>query len=365
MFTSTESRWHAVVKRDQAAEGKFYYAVKTTGVYCRPGCASRRPHRENVGFFDSCADAERAGYRACKRCRPNSASARERRVQMVARACRDLERAQPVPTFEQLARTAGLSPWHFHRLFKEIVGITPKKYAATHRMQRFRRGLKHNGSVTAAIYAAGFGSSARAYRNAADQLGMTPSVYRSGAGGITMRYATARCFLGAVIVAVSDRGICAIELGDSAKVLCATLQSRFPKATLVSAGCGLSAIVEEVVGFIDAPEKRFNLPLDIQGTAFEQRVWSALRRIPHGTTESYSDIARRIGQPRAVRAVARACAANKIAVVIPCHRVVRSDGELSGYRWGAQRKRALLVQEQSEPANRRRAGMRARRKRSP
>ncbi len=351
-FATDESRWKAVVARDPAAEGKFFYAVKTTGVFCRPGCSSRRPNRNNVAFFNMQADAERAGYRPCKRCQPGAASLRARQADIIAGACHRLEQAEAAPTLAELAAATGLSPWHFHRLFKQIVGVTPKKYAATHRLQRFRGRLKANHSVAAAVYDAGFGSSSRAYENTGGRLGMTPSAYRKGAVGLTIRYTLARCFLGWIVVAITERGICAIEFGDDPKALRAQLQDHFPKATLEQADADFSTLVNAVTAFIETPAKGLDLPLDIQGTAFQQRVWHALREIPLGVTASYAEIARRIGKPGAVRAVARACAANKLAVVIPCHRVVRGNGALSGYRWGVERKRALLQREAGNPRKR-------------
>ncbi|MFZ5558559.1 MAG: bifunctional DNA-binding transcriptional regulator/O6-methylguanine-DNA methyltransferase Ada [Pseudomonadota bacterium] len=344
-ITDEESRWNALVQRDRAAEGAFYYAVRTTGVFCRPGCSSRLPRRENVVFFYTCKEAELAGYRPCKRCKPGATSPRERLVERIVQACRSIEQAETPPILDKLAAEAGLSPWYFHRLFKEIVGVTPKQYATTQQTQRFRDSLKTERTVTAAIYDAGFSSSSRAYDNARDRLSMAPSAYRNGAVGLTIRYGVARCFLGWIIVAATDRGICAIEFGDDPGTLTARVQESFPKAYLEEDGPDFSAVIERIIAFIEAPERGIDLPLDIQGTAFQERVWHALRQVPPGSTVSYADIAHRIGSPEAVRAVAQACSANKLAVAVPCHRVVRSDGKLSGYRWGVERKRVLLLRE--------------------
>ncbi len=350
-FTDDERRWNAVVKRDRAAEGTFYYAVRTTGVFCRPGCSSRLPIRVNVEFFDTCREAELAGYRPCKRCKPGVSSPHERLEEAIVQACRRIEQAEETPKLEELAEEAGLSPWHFHRLFNKIVGVTPKQYAATRRAQRFRDSLKTSLSVTDAIYESGFGSNSRAYEKAGDRLAMPPSIYRKGAAGLTIRYGVAPCFLGWVIVATTDRGICAIELGDDPKVLPAKVQRSFPNALLEEAGPDFSDLIQKIIGFIEAPGKGIELPLDILGTAFQQRVWHALREVPSGVTVSYTQIADRIGSPGAVRAVSRACAANKLAVAVPCHRVVRSDGSLSGYRWGIERKRTLLLRESGRSEN--------------
>lgn len=344
-FATEESRWRALVERNRRAEGAFFYAVKTTGVYCRPGCSSRLPKREHVEFFADGAAAGQAGYRPCQRCRPDAVSPGERQAAVIARACQQIEEAPEPPTLDQLAAAAQLSPHHFHRLFKATVGVTPKQYAAACRMSRFQDRLKNEGSITAAIYDAGFGSSSRAYAGAASRLGMTPSAYKSGAAGLVIRFAAAPCFLGWVLVAASERGLCAIALGDSPDTLQAQLQSRFPSARLQPAEAGFAAWIEQVIAFIESPERGLGLPLDIQGTAFQQRVWAALQAIPPGATASYAELARRIGAPNATRAAARACALNPLAVVIPCHRVVRSDGQLSGYRWGVERKRALLERE--------------------
>jgi AraC family transcriptional regulator, regulatory protein of adaptative response / methylated-DNA-[protein]-cysteine methyltransferase len=345
VFTNEESRWNAVVKRDQAAEGCFYYAVRTTGVFCRPGCSSRLPVRENVEFFNTYREAELAGYRPCKRCEPGASSPRERLVEVIVQACRRLEQLEENPKLDELAEEAGLSPWHFHRLFKKNVGVTPKQYAATQQARRFRDNLKTSRSVTEAIYDSGFGSSSRAYEKARDRLAMTPSRYKRGAAELTIRYSTAPCFLGWVIAAATDRGICAIEFGDDPRALPAKVQASFPNAYLEEAGPDFSAVIQKVIAFIEAPGKGIELPLDIQGTAFQQRVWQVLREVPPGITVSYAEIADHIGSSKAVRAVAQACAANKLAIAIPCHRVVRSDGKLSGYRWGIDRKRMLLLRE--------------------
>ena len=345
IFTTEQSRWNAVVKRDRTADGVFCYAVRTTGVYCRPGCSSRLPRRQNIEYFDNGMEAELAGYRPCKRCKPDTTSPRARLAEVIAQACRHLEQAEKPPTLEKLAGLAGFSPWHFHRLFKKTVGITPKQYAARQQERRFRGSLKKNRSVTDAIYDSDFGSSSRAYENARERFAMTPSAYRGGAAGLRIRYSIAPCFLGWVVVASTDRGICAIEFGDDPGALPARVQASFPKARIERAGPDFFAVIQQVIAFIEAPGKEIRLPLDIQGTAFQERVWRALREIPPGVTVSYAEIADRIGHSQAARAVGRACAANKLAVAIPCHRVARRDGKLGGYRWGIERKRRLLLRE--------------------
>jgi AraC family transcriptional regulator of adaptative response/methylated-DNA-[protein]-cysteine methyltransferase len=340
-----DPRWTSVVARDPAADGQFFYSVRTTGVYCRPSCGARLPRRENVRFHATCADAEKAGFRPCKRCRPNETGTAGRRASAVARACRLIEEAEEVPSLDALAEAAGLSRFHFHRVFKAATGVTPKAYADAHRARRLREELARRETITEAIYGAGFNSSGRFYAAASDLLGMTPTAFRAGGVGAAIRFAVGECSLGSILVAATEKGICAILLGDDPDALVRDLQDRFPKAELIGGDAGFERVVATVVGFVEAPAQGLDLPLDLRGTAFQRRVWQALREIPNGSTASYAEIAARIGRPKAVRAVARACAANAIAVAIPCHRVVRTDGTLSGYRWGVARKRALLERE--------------------
>jgi AraC family transcriptional regulator of adaptative response/methylated-DNA-[protein]-cysteine methyltransferase len=332
-------------RRDRAADGAFVYSVRTTGVYCRPSCAARLPRRENVGFHDSCAAAERAGFRPCKRCRPNEPAPAERQASAIAKACRMIEQAEDMPSLDALAQAAGLSRFHFHRLFKAATGVTPKAYGEAHRSERLRDELGRRSTVTEAFYGAGFNSSGRFYEAAPDLLGMTPSTFRAGGSGAVIRFAVGECSLGAILVAATDKGVCAIQLGDDPDQLVRALQDRFPKARLIGGDARFEELIARVVGFVEKPTQGLDLPLDIRGSAFQQRVWRALRDIRPGSTATYSEIAKRIGRPKAVRAVAQACAANAIAVAIPCHRVVRTDGSLSGYRWGVERKRALLERE--------------------
>ena len=347
MVQSDDQRWDAVCRCDGAADGAFYYSVKTTGVYCRPSCAARAPRRDNVAFHETCADAERAGFRPCKRCRPNEPRLADRHAAAVAKACRLIEEAEELPSLDALAQTADLSRFHFHRVFKSITGVTPKAYGDAHRGKRVRAELVRRDTVTQAIYGAGFNSNGRFYAAASDLLGMTPKEFRGGGGGQVIRFAVGECLLGAILVAATDKGVCAIELGDDPGALVRSLQDRFPKARLVGGDEEFERLVAKVVGFVEAPAQGLDLPLDIRGTAFQQRVWNAIRAIPAGSTANYSEIAKRIGEPKAVRAVAQACASNAIAVAIPCHRVVRTDGSSSGYRWGVARKHALLAREQA------------------
>jgi AraC family transcriptional regulator, regulatory protein of adaptative response / methylated-DNA-[protein]-cysteine methyltransferase len=334
-----------VRSRDPQADGSFFYGVKTTGVYCRPSCASRPARRENVSFFESCAAAERSGFRACKRCKPDQAPAAERAAHLVADLCRLIDSSAELPTLAMLAKRAGASPFHTHRLFKAVTGLTPRAYAAARRAARLLEGLQARATVTEAFYAAGYNSSGRFYEEAGKLLGMTPSQYKAGGANHPMHFAVGVCSLGSILVAATARGVCAIALGDDPDELIHELESRFPRAELIGSDPSFERLVAQVVGLVEgrAPDER--LPLDIRGTAFQRRVWQALCAIPKGETVSYAELARRLGDPKAARAVAGACAANVLAVAIPCHRVVRTDGSLCGYRWGVARKRQLLDRE--------------------
>jgi AraC family transcriptional regulator of adaptative response/methylated-DNA-[protein]-cysteine methyltransferase len=340
-----DTLWAAVVARDPAADGRFVYSVRTTGVYCKPSCPSRRALRRNVGFFATGADAARAGFRPCRRCRPEEPGLAARRARLVERACRAIERASDPPSLERLAQAAGMSRFHFHRVFTTTTGMTPRAYAAARRAERVRAALTRRSTVTEAIYEAGFSSSGRFYGTASGTLGMTPTQFRAGGAGTDIRYAVGRSSLGRVLVASTDKGVCAILMGDAQEPLVRELTRRFPHAQLVAAGRAFERVVGQVIALVETPASGTDLPLDLRGTAFQRRVWQALRAIPAGATASYTEIARRIGRPTAVRGVAQACAANPVAVVVPCHRVVRSDGSISGYRWGVERKRALLERE--------------------
>jgi len=347
-FTTDPQRWQAVESRDTSAAGHFVYAVRTTGVYCTPGCKSRMAKRENVEFFNDAASAEAAGYRACRRCMAKPGE--NRRTDLIARACRLLESDDNPPSLDQLGEQLAVSPFHLHRLFKAETGLTPKAYASAFRARRLRERLGDGqSSVTDAIYDAGYNSNSRFYESADQRLGMRPREFRAGGAGTTIHFAIGQCSLGAILVAQSEKGICAILLGDDPEVLLEQLQDQFRKARLIGGDAGYERLVAEVVGFVEAPALGLELPLDVQGTAFQERVWQALREVPVGSRVSYTDIAERIGAPKAVRAVAMACAANHIAVAIPCHRVVRRDGDISGYRRGAERKRQQLARETAPP----------------
>jgi AraC family transcriptional regulator of adaptative response/methylated-DNA-[protein]-cysteine methyltransferase len=339
-----DPRWAAVVARDPAAEDEFVYAVKTTGVYCKPGSASRLPKVENVEFFDTAKAAEDAGYR------PSAATDQTtlatEHAGLAAKACRAIEAAETPLNLQALAKAARMSPFHFHRVFKEVTGLTPKAYASAHRARRMRERLNgSNASITNAIYDAGFNSNSRFYEASDRILGMRAKDYRAGGANAAIRFAVGQSSLGSILVAQSKRGVCAILLGDDPEKLVRDLQDQFPRADLTGGDESFEKLVAQVVGFVEAPQRGLKLPLDLQGTAFQERVWQALRKISVGTTVSYADIAKRIGKPKAVRAVAQACGANHLAVAIPCHRVVRRDGDLSGYRWGVDRKRELLERE--------------------
>ena len=340
-----DPRWPLVVARDPAADGRFFYSVATTGVFCLPSCPSRRANPKNIRFHASAADAKAAGFRPCKRCRPDQRPLKDENADTVARICRLIEQAEETPSLAKLAKAAGLSAYYFHRIFKSVAGVTPKEYAAAHRAGRVRERLGQSGTVTEAIYDAGFNSNGRFYEKSQAMLGMTPTDYRAGGVDATIRFAVGECSLGSILAASSEKGVCAILIGDDPGALVRDLEDRFPRARLIGGDADFERLVARVVGLIEAPGVGLDLPLDIRGTAFQQRVWAALRAIPPGKTATYAEIATAIGAPKAARAVAGACAANALAVAIPCHRVVRNDGSLSGYRWGIERKRALIERE--------------------
>jgi AraC family transcriptional regulator of adaptative response/methylated-DNA-[protein]-cysteine methyltransferase len=335
-------RWEAVCARDARADGTFVFAVRTTGVFCRPQCAARRPLRENVEFFAAVDEARAAGYRPCKRCRPAGRSPEDELVTLVDRACRTLEVSEMVPPLAALAAAAGKSPFYFQRTFKRIVGVTPREYAAAKRAEGLRHALPAHARVVDAVYDAGFGSSSRAYSLAAATLGMTPSAYRAGGAGERIRFASGESALGWIAVAVTARGVAAIELGDSRDAVCARIIARFAAADVVEDPTELASVLGEILRYVEQPRSGLDLPLDVQGTAFARRVWRALTQLAPGATATYGQIAESVGRPGAARAVASACAANPAALAIPCHRVVPAGGGSGGYRWGAARKRALL-----------------------
>lgn len=350
-YSTDDRRWNALVGRDRGAVGAFVYAVRTTGVYCRPGCPSRTPNRENVAFFGDAPAAEKAGFRPCRRCRP---TADDPRREVVITACRLIEGSETPPPLAALAEAAGLSPAYFQRVFKRALGVTPRAYAAACRERRLRKGLTPGRSVVEAMVGAGFGSTSRAYDGAAASLGMTPSRYKAGAAGVEVRYAVAASPIGWVLVATTERGLCAVEMDDDPAPLVARFRERFPAASALGDDREFAAHVARVVASIEDPGAPLDLPLDVRGTAFQRRVWEELRRIPSGSTATYAQVAARLGRPRAVRAVARACATNPVSLVVPCHRVVRTDGGLGDYRWGLARKRALLDRERrgrSDPSS--------------
>ncbi|KAA0971649.1 bifunctional DNA-binding transcriptional regulator/O6-methylguanine-DNA methyltransferase Ada [Aureimonas fodinaquatilis] len=343
-----ERRFLAVEKRDSSADGQFIYAVRTTGIYCRPSCPSRTANRSNLVFFADGAQARKAGFRPCQRCAPDAVSARSERSAIIERACRQIETELEASDLAALAQASGFSPAYFHRLFKAATGMTPKTYVTACRARRIRAELADgDSSVTTAIYAAGYNSSSRFYEKADKMLGMQPKAFKNGGENTDIHFAVGQCSLGSILVGRSSVGICTITLGDDPEQLVHDLERRFPNARLTGGDEDFEKLVAQVIGFVEAPGIGLDLPLDIRGTAFQQRVWQALQAIPAGETASYAQIAARMGLPKSTRAVAGACAANAIAVAIPCHRVVRSDGSLSGYRWGVERKRELLAREAS------------------
>jgi AraC family transcriptional regulator of adaptative response/methylated-DNA-[protein]-cysteine methyltransferase len=343
--TQRDPRWAAVTARSVDADGSFFYSVRSTGVYCRPSCAARLARPQNVRFHATRDEAERAGFRPCKRCKPDQPPIGEQHAAIVTQACRTIELSPRMPSLEQLAAAAGMSVFHFHRVFKSVTGLTPREYASARRGERMRQELRQSDSVTEAIYESGYNSNRQFYEESPQVLGMTPTIYRTGGASADIRFAIGECSLGSILVAQSEIGVCAILLGDDPDALARDLQDRFPRATLIGGDAEFETLVSRVVGFVEAPGLGLDLPLDVRGTAFQRRVWQALQEIPAGTTVSYTEIAARIGAPKSVRAVAQACAANALAIAIPCHRVVRNDGALSGYRWGVERKRTLLERE--------------------
>jgi AraC family transcriptional regulator of adaptative response/methylated-DNA-[protein]-cysteine methyltransferase len=351
-FSTDEARYQAVRARDARADGHFFYAVATTGVYCRPTCAARLALRKNLGFHRTADDAERAGYRACKRCQPRGPSPAERVAEIIASARARLEAAEAPVGLAALAGSAGLSPHHFHRLFKQRVGMTPRQYAAARRLQRVEEELRDGATVTTAIHEAGYSSSSRFYQAESAALGMRPSALRRGAAGVEIRAVVVPCALGRVLVAATSRGVCAIAFGDEDESLLEDLRRRFPRATFLPSDAGLAALARRVVQLVDAPGAPTDIPFDLMGTVFQQKIWRALRDIPPGATATYGEIARRVGAAGASRTVGTACGLNPLALIVPCHRVVRGDGALGGYRWGLERKRALLARERpAERAN--------------
>lgn len=350
--TLNDPRWAAVVARDRAFDGRFYYSVATTRVYCRPSCGARLARPENVRFHASPEDAEHAGFRPCKRCRPKQPALEQEHAERVTRAVRLLESAEEPPTLAELAEHVGLSAYHFHRVFKAMTGLTPREYATAHRAKKMRGQLENDqGTVTDAIFESGYGSSSRFYEKSNQLLGMTPTKYRAGGDDAEIHFAVGQCSLGAVLVARSAIGVCAISLGDDPETLVREIQDRFGQARLIGGDAQFEELIALVVGMIESPPASpsdAHLPLDVRGTAFQQRVWRALQEIPAGTTLSYAQLAAKLGAPKSARAVASACAANTLAVAIPCHRIVRGDGGLSGYRWGVERKRKLLETEREQ-----------------
>jgi len=351
-----EQFWRAVETRDRGADGAFVYAVRSTGIYCRPSCPSRKPGRKQVLFFPLPEAAEEKGFRPCRRCRPQTAKLSDPRTQAVARVCREIEAQihagldsgasdQASLTLTALSAVVGMSAHQLARAFRSVMGITPRQFADAHRMRRLKSSLKKGDDVTTALYDAGFGSSSRLYERAPSQLGMTPATYRQGGAGMEIHYTIVESPLGRLLVGSTSRGVSALYFGDSDARLLGALEKEYPRAEIRRDRNGLEASVGKILAHLRGREPHLDLPTDVQATAFQRRVWEELRRIPYGATRTYSQVARAIGRPTAIRAVARACATNPVSVVVPCHRVVREDGNLAGYRWGLDRKRTLIAQE--------------------
>lgn len=343
-----ETRWRAVASRDAGCDGVVFYGVRSTGVYCKPSCPSRRPRRAQVAFFDSYSEAESAGFRPCRRCRPRATASRDARLETVERACRLIEASEDgPPSLAALGAQLCVSPYHLQRTFKEVVGVSPRQYALAHRVRQFKARVRGGASVASALYDAGYGSSSRLYEQAGAELGMTPASYARGGAGARIVYAIAGCEFGRLLVAATGRGLCAVRLGDTDEELACALRAEFPEAEVIEDSAALGEYVEAVLRRMAGRTDGSALPLDVRATAFQRRVWGYLQTIPYGEVRSYGEVAAGVGRPSAVRAVARACATNGVAVVIPCHRVIRGDGGLGGYRWGLERKRALLERERT------------------
>ncbi len=340
----TEIFWRAVRDNDARFDGAFFLGVKTTGIYCRPSCRARTPKRENVEFFASWAAAEQFGLRACLRCKPRDIKFVDPQIEKIIKACGLIE-SNELYSLEELAVETGLSPYHLQRSFKAVVGVSPRKYGEVKRMEKFKSELRSGSDVTTAMYDAGFGSSRGLYENAIDNMGMTPATYKKGGAGMQISYTIADCELGKLMVARTKRGICSVAFGDSNDELAEGLAAEFPNAEMSADDRDLNTTVDAIISYLAGKHRRLMLPLDLRATAFQLQVWELLRKIPYGETRSYSDIAESLGDKKKVRAVARACATNPVALVIPCHRVVASSGKLSGYRWGVDRKQSLLNRE--------------------
>lgn len=339
-----ELYWQAVRANDARFDGAFYLGVKTTGIYCRPSCRARTPKRENVAFFPSWSDAEKYGLRACLRCKPKNGEAVDPQVGKILKVCELLE-SEDLYSLEDLAAEVGLSSYHLQRSFKEVIGVSPKKYSEVKRMERFKAELREGGDVTAAMYDAGFGSSSRLYEKASESMGMTPAAYKKGGRGVTINYSITDCELGRILVARTIKGLCNVAFADEDASLEENLHKEYPNAEVVKDANVLKGFVDEILKHLAGEKKRLDLPLDIQATAFQMKVWELLRKIPYGETVTYSQLAEKLGDKKKVRAVAQACANNRVAVVIPCHRVVGKDGKMTGYRWGVERKESLLAKE--------------------
>lgn len=338
--------WQAVRTNDARFDGAFYLGVRTTGIYCKPSCTARLPKRENVAFYETADAAESSGLRACLRCRPRQIGQVDPQVEKMLKACEVIE-GDDMVALDAIAERLGLSPFHMQRSFKAIIGVTPKKFSEAKRMEKFKNELRGGSDVVTAMYDAGFGSSSRLYEKASENLGMTPAVYKKGGRGMKINYTVTACELGEMLVARTPRGVCAVTFGDSSKDLEAGLRSEFPEAEIVADDRELKDAVELILKYLAGKQRRLVLPLDLQATAFQMQVWDFLRKIPYGETRSYTEVAEAVGDKRKVRAVARACASNRVAVVIPCHRVIASNGSLSGYRWGIERKKRLIAGETS------------------